>query len=191
MKANRSRYAILGLLSEKPASGYDIRKTIEQGLSHFWNESYGQIYPILRTLAADKLATRRTVKQKGKPDRQIYSITEKGRRELREWLGELPTLQTERNEMLLKLFFSGVLDQEDQRRLIESYRDKQRERLDEYDRTEESLTQEAEEGTELTFWLLTVSHGRAEARAKIKWCDRALREIGERTLPRARKGQRA
>ena len=51
MKENKSKYAIMGMLSMGPMSGYDIKKRFEKSLSYFWNESYGQIYPILRKLA--------------------------------------------------------------------------------------------------------------------------------------------
>lgn len=177
MKANRSVYAILGLLSEKPSTGYDIRKTIEQELSHFWNESYGQIYPILNALADETLATRRRRKQKGKPERQIYSITAKGRRVLREWLAEPSALQTERNETLLKLLFSGSLPSPERRHLIESYRQKQQDLLTELDQIEQNLDHQPREDSGLNAGLLTVSHGRAEARARIRWCDQVLREL--------------
>ena len=65
-----SRYALLGMLSIRPMSGYDIKKLIEASISNFWTESYGQIYPILKTLVAEKLVTRttaETIRQTGSP----------------------------------------------------------------------------------------------------------------------------
>ena len=44
------------LLSWKPMSGYDIKKLVDAGLSHFWNENYGQIYPTLESLVKEGLA---------------------------------------------------------------------------------------------------------------------------------------
>ena len=44
--------ALLGLLSLGPMSGYDIRQLIPRSIGYFWNESYGQIYPGLKRLAA-------------------------------------------------------------------------------------------------------------------------------------------
>lgn len=186
MKANRSRYAILGLLLDKPSTGYDIRKTIEQELSHFWNESYGQIYPILNALADEKLATRRRRTQKGKPDRQVYSITAKGKQALREWLAEPPASQTERNETLLKLLFAGDLGHPNTRELLEAYRETQQELLSKLDETERALADGSGDGSDPRFGLLTISHGRAEARARIRWCDQALREI--ETMPKKARG---
>ncbi|MGH9601902.1 MAG: PadR family transcriptional regulator, partial [Terriglobales bacterium] len=47
---NTTRFALLGLLSLGPQSGYDLKKRMEQSIAHFWSESYGQIYPTLRRL---------------------------------------------------------------------------------------------------------------------------------------------
>jgi PadR family transcriptional regulator AphA len=48
-------FAILGLLSIEPMSGYDIRRNLDESLSYFWSESYGQIYPSLKKLEASRL----------------------------------------------------------------------------------------------------------------------------------------
>src|SRR2546430_12571660 len=81
-RANTSRYAILGVLSRRPMSGYDVKKLIERSIAHFWSESYGQIYPILNRLAAEGLAERRRGRPRGKPDRPVHLPTSQGRAEL-------------------------------------------------------------------------------------------------------------
>ena len=43
MREVKSKYAILGMLSIEPMSGYDIKKEVEKSISNFWTESYGQI----------------------------------------------------------------------------------------------------------------------------------------------------
>src|SRR5688572_19811352 len=104
-RTNRTRYVILGLLSGGPRSGYDIKRVIEETISHFWSESYGQIYPTLQTLMEEGLATADTDVQEGKPSRKVYSLTEAGRAELRSWISA-PVDQTPvRLELLLKLYF--------------------------------------------------------------------------------------
>src|SRR4028119_2431100 len=103
---SKSKYAVLGILSIEPMSGYDIRQTIERSIGNFWNESYGQIYPILRRLVADDLATCEVHHQVGKPARHVYTLTDKGWDVLHSWLDEpITTLHPTRNEFLLKLFF--------------------------------------------------------------------------------------
>ena len=54
MREVKSKYAILGMLSIEPMSGYDIKKEVEKSISNFWTESYGQIYPVLRNLIAQE-----------------------------------------------------------------------------------------------------------------------------------------
>src|SRR3989441_13271562 len=103
-RRNRTRYAILGVLSRRPMSGYDVKKLIERSIAHFWNESYGQIYPSLNRLADEGLAERRRERQRGKPDRHVYSLTSKGRAELLRWLALPARLGPVRSELLLKLF---------------------------------------------------------------------------------------
>jgi PadR family transcriptional regulator AphA len=58
--ANKTEFAILGLLASGPRSGYDIRKEVQDTLSHFWNESIGHIYPMLRRLHGKGLVSRKT-----------------------------------------------------------------------------------------------------------------------------------
>jgi PadR family transcriptional regulator, regulatory protein AphA len=77
-RSSSSREVLLGLLTVVPMSGYDLGQTIRTSVGFFWNESYGQIYPNLKTLAAEGLVTSKTERQKGRPDRHIYSITKEG-----------------------------------------------------------------------------------------------------------------
>ncbi len=49
-RQNTSKYAVLGMLSIGPMSGYDIKKLIGETVGHVWSESYGQVYPALREL---------------------------------------------------------------------------------------------------------------------------------------------
>ena len=105
MKEGKSKYAILGMLSIEPMSGYDIKKEVENSISNFWTESYGQIYPVLKNLIAEKLVTKTVESEAGKPDRHVYSLTATGRKELRRWLRQGFAPKIQRDEFLLKLFF--------------------------------------------------------------------------------------
>lgn len=56
-RQNKSQYALLGMLTLGEMSGYDIKKLFDTSLRNFWGESFGQIYPILRRLVREGLAT--------------------------------------------------------------------------------------------------------------------------------------
>ncbi len=106
-KQSDTKYAILGLLTTGCRTGYSIKQLIDQSLNHFWKISYGQIYPALKQLVDDGLATVTDTTQDGKPDKKEYFLTPKGELELQTWL-QLPIkeIPTEKNEVLLKIFFS-------------------------------------------------------------------------------------
>ena len=72
-RMSKSKWAILGILSMGPNSGYDIKKFTEEVLSHFWRESYGNVYPLLARLLAEGLVSRQTERQKGRPERWKWS----------------------------------------------------------------------------------------------------------------------
>src|SRR5436305_13568606 len=113
MERNASRYALLGLLSLGPGSGYDLRQRAEGSIGHFWGESYGQIYPVLKQLLKQKLVSAREDRSNGKRDRTVYSLTAAGSHELAAWLQQPPRDQPPRQELLLKLFFGPATNPEE------------------------------------------------------------------------------
>jgi PadR family transcriptional regulator AphA len=50
MQPTAVTWAILGLLAQRPMSGYDLKHTVDRTIRHFWAASYGQIYPELNRL---------------------------------------------------------------------------------------------------------------------------------------------
>ena len=50
MEPTAVTWAVLGLLSRRELSGYDLKTAIDRAIRHFWAASYGQIYPELRRL---------------------------------------------------------------------------------------------------------------------------------------------
>lgn len=174
MKENKSKYAIMGILSMGPVSGYDIKKKFENSLSYFWSESYGQIYPILKRLATEGLATRSIRKQIGKPDRHIYELTDKGQKALQDWIIQPAGRQTGRHEILLKLFFGQQVSLADNIRQVEQFRELQSQKLKELKSTGELLKADYKDSPDLHYWLITVSYGQYVNQAYLRWCDETL-----------------
>jgi len=105
--ARKTQYVILGLLTEQPLSGYDIKKIIDIRFKFFWNESYGQIYPELKQLIEKGyIQTLSNEKDRGK---QLYQITKQGFDHLAKWLEVKPDTETMRLEILLKRYFGGLV----------------------------------------------------------------------------------
>ena len=174
MKKSKTRFAVLGILSYGPMSGYDIKKFYEQNVAGFWSESYGQIYPILKRLAEEELATKSIHKQEGKPDRHIYALTEKGREELQQWLLESTGRHIGRHETLLKLMFGQQIPIAANILQIEHFRNRQANELKEIESLKERFTQEEVDDPNLPFWQLAFTYGEHVNRAYINWAEEAL-----------------
>jgi DNA-binding PadR family transcriptional regulator len=98
------RTLCLGILSTREASGYEIKKDIEEGMfSHFIDASFGSIYPALTQLTAEGLLTVRAEEQTGKPDKKVYAITDLGRRSLAGALAVVPAKDKYKSEFLFQM----------------------------------------------------------------------------------------
>ena len=174
MKKSKTRFAVLGILSYGPMSGYDIKKFYEQNVAGFWSESYGQIYPILKRLAQEELTTRSVQKQKGKPDRHIYAITKKGREELRQWLLEPTGRHIGRHETLLKLMFGQQISIRDNIIQITRFRDRQKAELDELQLIKEQFENQEVDDPNIPYWRLAFGYGEHVNRAYVKWAEESI-----------------
>ena len=134
-RESTTRYAILGVLTLGPMSGYDIQQTIQRTIAHFWRESYGQLYPALARLDAEGLVSRRVEPQTGRPDRHVYSLTPAGWTTLCAWLARpVAPRRTERNELLVKLFFGRHIGAATAAEHVRRYRDELAPRVELYGR---------------------------------------------------------
>jgi PadR family transcriptional regulator AphA len=170
-------YAILGLLSIEPMSGYDIRRNLEESLSYFWSESYGQIYPTLRKLEAARLIS--PVKQAGSDTRRrkLFTLTAAGRERLRTWLAEPPRPQPPRNELLLKLFFGRQAPPGACAAHLRRLRVQQERLTATLEGLEKQLRVERRGHPDLRYWLTAVSFGIDRAQSLIDWSEYALKEL--------------
>lgn len=111
-RENKTRYALLGMLSYKTMSGYDMKKMSDHSIGHFWNENFGNIYPVLKKLETEGLVTMAREDQSGGPSRKNYTITGEGRKTLVDWLAKPPDVSPLRDELLLQIFFGQWTDPE-------------------------------------------------------------------------------
>jgi PadR family transcriptional regulator, regulatory protein AphA len=114
------RTLCLGVLFFQEATGYEIKKEIEEGLfSHFIDASFGSIYPALAQLNAEGLVTLRAEEQATRPDKKIYAITDAGRATLAKWLAVVPARDKYKSEFLFEMLLQEMLPAEHLRLAIE------------------------------------------------------------------------
>ena len=115
--------AVLGLIHEKPSSGYDLRKTFATTPIGSFSDSPGAIYPALKRLERDGMIRGRREKGSSRR-RQIFELTDRGRTALNRWL-ETPLTRDDvvsgMNDLMLRFAFTeGVLGANAAVRLLEA-----------------------------------------------------------------------
>ena len=112
------RFALLGLLDERPSSGYELTQRFAEGIGAYaWDAKHSQIYPELKKLTSDGVIE---IAEEGARGRKTYAITAEGRRQLRDWLTSPPSRSGGvRNEYVLRLFLLSSLDRQGARSLLE------------------------------------------------------------------------
>lgn len=104
------QYAILGLLSDQPLTGYDLKKLFVESETFYWSGNNNQIYRTLVKLHKADLVTQEVHQQVDAPARKVYTITAKGQAALLDWLQTPPELPQVRNHFMLQLTWADRLD---------------------------------------------------------------------------------
>ncbi len=132
-------YAILGLLSWRPLTGYDLKKVFEDSTALYWSGNNNEIYHALVRLHKEGWVTREIQPQENLPARKIYTISARGRSELNQWVRSNPEPPQLRHTFLIQLAWADDLIPRELDALLENYE-------------EEILTQ----------WLMCRAQARAE-----------------------------
>ena len=103
------RYALLGVLREGPASGYDLMQIFKLSLANTWPATQSQVYTELGKLADAGLLS---VSEQGARGRKEYRLTDSGLAELRRWLLETEPVRAPRSEAVLRVFLLGAIERE-------------------------------------------------------------------------------
>jgi PadR family transcriptional regulator AphA len=174
-RESRTRYVVLGMLREAPCTGYGLRKSIDGSVGHFWQESFGQLYPTLRALVAEGLVEARATR--GGPGRRgaTYHVTARGRDALARWLASPPVLEPHRNEVLLKVYFAGAIPPETTVRNLEPVAAALRAQREELEaiKTEMDSVPERRRHRDAPYWRLTLEFGLDFTGMALAWIARA------------------
>jgi DNA-binding PadR family transcriptional regulator len=104
------RHALLGLLAEQPASGWDLSHRFDEVLGSVWPAGHPQIYGELRKLEQEGLIE---VDSEGPRRRKAYRVTDAGLRAVRHWLTSVDVDHTMRLEPLLRSVFFWLMTPEE------------------------------------------------------------------------------
>ncbi len=115
------KYAILGLLSWKPSTGYELKKIFQDSSIMYWSGNNNQIYKALIHLQDEGFVTSETQHQESLPSKKIYTITDEGISELKEWLISSPEAPEFKKPFLVQLAWSDLLSNQELNELLTKY----------------------------------------------------------------------
>ncbi|WP_069999031.1 DUF4180 domain-containing protein [Cellulosilyticum sp. I15G10I2] len=114
-------YAILGILSYKSMTGYDIKRIIQDSAFMHWSGNNNQIYKALTDLFNKGLVTHVVKHQESSPTKKIYTITSEGLAYLKEWVLSPADLSEIKKPFLVQLAWSKQLNTNELDKLVDGY----------------------------------------------------------------------
>ncbi len=127
-------FAVLGLLSEAPMHGYELRKRLNAVLGTFHAISYGSLYPCLKDLLAQGWIAEAGPADAGAPAlsgkraRIVYELTAEGKERFAGMLAETGPEAWEDERFGVHFAFFGRTDAAVRRRILEGRRSRLEER---------------------------------------------------------------
>lgn len=177
------KFALLGFLKYESQTGYKLKQTMDQSTGHFWHAKQSQIYTTLKKLEQDALIISHSEPQDRRPDRKVYSINPSGEKALQEWLLQPVTeLETKKQLLLLKLFFSGKLEKQailTQLRLLRNLHERQAKlyKSESFDFIDEITALQPGLKSDALLWEATRRFGESYETMYLNWLDETIAMI--------------
>ena len=173
------RNAALGLLSQEPASGYDLLKKFKQSMD-MWPATQSQLYGELNRLADNGLIK---VSDLGPRGRKEYAITDAGRAELYRWITSPQDDPPIRNAAMLRVFLLGQLNFGQAREYLESLRSTSEQKHAYYEEILNTYDWAADD--DAFFARAVLEQGLRWTQHEIDWANWVLEGLGRRDRERA------
>lgn len=110
-------FAILGILTDGPLHGYELKRRLADSEHGYWTVSFGSLYPALRRLEKRGFVSVSTTGTR----RKVYQLTPEGKAHFQEIL-EDPAAGDEDRAFTLKLSFFRFLDPDSRIGVLENRR---------------------------------------------------------------------
>lgn len=178
------KHGLLGLLTYKPMTGYELMKVLKDSLSFFWTAQTSQIYRELESLEKNGWVLSEEIIQSGKPNKKEYSLTKSGHEALNAWLNghsALDVMKT-RDAMTMRVFFGS---EGDTNKLISELLEYKKMNLEFIHNLKaiESILDKREEYVnkpgEKKYWIMAMRRGFLLANANIDWSNECLEIFDE------------
>lgn len=174
------KHGILGLINYHDLTGYEIMEAFRDSLNFFWSAQTSQIYRELQGLEKHGWVSKTMVIQQGKPNKNVYSITEEGKKELLRWLADDSIGINSKAPILMKVFFLGERSREEN---IEYFK-RLKEQCGDFLKSMESVPGYIEaygsyigDDEKTAYWQMTVDYGRRNMQMYMDWAQSCIEKL--------------
>lgn len=174
------KHGILGLINYQEMTGYEIMQTFRDSLNYFWTAQTSQIYRELQTLEHKRWVVKTVVPQQGKPDKNLYAITQEGRCELLRWLADGDLGLQPRTPILMKVFFLGERSREENIRYFQELKACCQMFVDSLSSVPESIEAYSHyigDRDKALYWKMTVEFGRRNMQMCMDWAQDCIEQL--------------
>lgn len=182
------RHALLGVLKDKPLTGYDLVRHFQGTVGFLWSAPQSQIYPELRRMEALGLVTARVAPRGQKAQKRIYSVTEDGMAELHRWATDFVPIPPQHDPVHLKAAFFDLAPLDSVREQLRAHIAQYQWRLEQWQARADAISERRAELVEVWLRRQPVEHHEAilalkihalqgviaRARAEIAWARQGL-----------------
>lgn len=168
--------AILGLISQRSRSGYDLLKVFSDTPMGHFSSSPGAIYPALKRIEESGLIKGDIETERPLRPRQVYTLTKQGKEALKRRLSQPVThddVVWRVDDLLLRFVFMGnILGRERTLRFLNEFV----ERIEAYlSSLREQRNAQQENGS--LYGRLALEHGIESYQADARWARRVIKEL--------------
>lgn len=133
------RYALLALLIDGEATGYELAKRFDRGVANFWHALPQQLYAELTRMEEDGLVEGEVVVQQTRPNKRVFSMTDEGRRTLEAWFDEPARPAGIKDELLIRVYAADLIEPAAMLEMLEQHLPAREQKLAMYESIRELL----------------------------------------------------
>lgn len=175
------KHGLLGLLNYSSMTGYELDKAFKASLSFFWQAKTSQVYRELDAMEMNGWLSSQRIIQSEKPNKRIYTITEKGKKELANWLslGEthIDDAMRVKSAFLMRIFFGGETNLQQSLDLLYKYRESCLQAIQGFGEAHNAISEYGEmvcDERKSIYWEITLLYGESYYEAGLNWANKAI-----------------
>lgn len=176
-RENKNQYPILGSLSRKEMSGYDLQSISKRAKNYYWSDCNPQVYSTLKKLEDDGLVSSRIDEGSGARNRRVYAITKKGLEFYKAWLEKPVEAAVYRDELMLKIANGQHLSKSKLRQHLTEAQEQVDTQIIDIKKIKHHIEVDHADRKDKPYLSAVYNLAEDNARTKLKWVKNLLKEL--------------